>query len=184
MVMQTSDPAATLARVRRLERQVWWLMSMMVLLVLGAVAYGWVERQAERHTESSTRTVEGEVFILRSRDGSPTALLSNAKKGPLLYINKEKRSLHMQVVDDGTAILLHDENVKVRAKLAVEKEDATLQLFNSTGKGGIKLSVGKDGSTLALLDEAGKARVKLAVTKEGPQIKLFDENGKAIVSRP
>ena len=81
-----------------------------MLLVLGAVAYGWVERQAERHTESSTRTVEGEVFILRSRDGSPTALLSNAKKfcasGDVIMVRASRKGDEIEIVveDSGPGI--------------------------------------------------------------------------------
>jgi hypothetical protein len=184
MSMQTPDLSLLNAHIARLEARIRWLTALVVLFAAAGVGYAVIGNPMERQAEPSGKSLEGESFFLKGHDGSTSAMLTNAKKGPLLFIDKEKRSIQLQVTNDGSGLEVRDETATLRARMAVQKDDASINLFDAQGKSGASVSVGKSGSALALYDENGKPRIRLGVTKNGPEIKLLDESGKTVASKP
>jgi DNA-directed RNA polymerase subunit RPC12/RpoP len=77
-----------------------------------------------------------------------------------------------------SALMLQDENGKVRAMLAATKDGPGLDLFDEDGKPRAGMVVNKSGTALALFAETGHVRATLGVRKDGPALDLGDENGK------
>jgi hypothetical protein len=172
------------ARVANLEMRNRGMFGLLVLFIVGAITYAWFAMPSEHPSAATESKIEADTFMLRGRDGSPVALLSNAKGGPELFIVRERRSLQLQVAPDSTKLELRNGDATMRARLAVGDDNASMRLLDASGKIGADMSVTAAGSVLTLNDDKGKPRIRLAVTKDGPEIKLLDENGKATFSKP
>ena len=89
------------------------------------------------------------------------------------------------VFDGQLSLLLRDQNQKDRAVLAVDKDgQPALVLVNENGKIRVQFDIEDNEPRLVLLDENGKIRAQFDIEENEPRLMLLDENGKATFQTP
>ena len=83
------------------------------------------------------------------------------------------------------SLVLHDQDMKVRALLGVDKDGQPgFVLLDGNGKIRVRIEVEGNESRIMLLDENGKIRAQFDIEKNEPKIVLLDEDGKAAFQAP
>ena len=107
---------------------------MVFLLIVGAGAFMWLEMQGDRPGGTTANKIEGQAFFLLGNDNTPVAMLTNAKKGPELFVSRDKRSLQLQVAQDDAGLEIRNGDATLRVRVAVGNDDASIKLFDAAGK--------------------------------------------------
>jgi hypothetical protein len=161
MTAQTSDLAAVVTRLEKVERQNWWMKvgGIMVLLVASA---GLLMGQAM----PKATTVEAEAFVLRDAAG------------------KQRAALHLSP-EGGAALSFFDPAGIGRAALRVDREGSPdLTLLDQTAKVRAMLRVERTGLPgLVFFDQDGKARATLYVVSDGSAVLQLSDKGERIFWR-
>jgi hypothetical protein len=161
MTAQTSDLAAVVTRLEKVERQNWWMKvgGIMVLLVASA---GLLMGQAM----PKATTVEAEAFVLRDAAGKQRAALQLSPEG-------------------GAALSFFDPAGIGRAALRVDREGSPdLTLLDQAAKVRAMLRVERTGLPgLVFFDQDGKARATLYVVSDGSAVLQLSDKGERIFWR-
>ncbi len=161
MTAQTSDLAAVVTRLQKVERQNWRMKvgGTMVLLVASA---GLLMGQAM----PKATTVEAEAFVVRDATG------------------KQRAALHL-TPDGGAALSLFDPAAKIRAALRVDREGSPdLTLLDQADKIRAVLRVERTGLPgLVFFDQAGKARATLYVVSDGSAVLQLSDKDERVFWR-
>jgi hypothetical protein len=173
---QTTDQAAILQRLDRLERQNRWMKrgGAVLLVLVGAAALMGSQAPAKDRTDDSN------AFILRDRAGKERAGLTLAANGPVLRFLDEggKERLRLGMFKDVPGFVFYDSRGKRQATLSAATEGVRLFLYDADERPRAWLRMSKDDIGLHVLGEEGRRHAGLQVDPDGTAVWNHDKRGK------
>jgi hypothetical protein len=171
---QTTDQAAILQRLDRLERQNRWMKrgGAIVLVLAGAAAL--MGSQAP----PNDRADDSKAFILRDQTGKERAGLTLAADGPVLrfFDDGGMERLRLGMFKDVPGFVFYDANGKRQATLSAGTEGVRLFLYdNERPRAWLRMS--KDDIGLHILGEEARRHSALQVDPDGTVVWNHDKRG-------
>ena len=164
----------------------WWIQGdanswLVTSAIAGIVVLGTVVGRG------SDGVVRAERFELVDADGAVTAVLGVNEDGAglsLMEAGNDEPRCSLQMGPRGPAVVLSDNDGKVRVRVEADVDGPYLALYDGKGTIRVGLAVPEDGPALDLYDDRAASRAAFFAHRSGSGVVVRDKRGKAIYARP